>query len=341
VVFGGQLGEAIKSTPGVSIESAVLGDSALAIVFTAGAVWFSQDPFGDSESWYQGLDLTGDLNRIADGDNGVFVTTGDDGTFATPDNENFVLKSATPTNINHVIWEGLTGVYLATNSTGLLKTIDYGAGWGVLRPNTEFGTTWPGGAVGYQLSKSMGPRACDPAIEECTIPQAGLLAFVVSPGTTYTLPDGYTEIVNVPGTSGDMIIASKVNGGTTLLVEQGNAIAAPFTETGFTPQALGDYLALLIWNIAPEGGALEIPGIVSNVVWETKFNYPFPGTNFLLTLLTSAATQESIDDGLDFELSFATEQAEVWWALCDYTNMPDGQPIVAGAFGGGALEPEA
>lgn len=43
----------------------------------------------------------------------------------------------------------------------VLLSIDKGSGWGSLRPNTEFGTDWPDGAIARQVAFSVGPRQCD------------------------------------------------------------------------------------------------------------------------------------------------------------------------------------
>lgn len=81
-------------------------------------------------------------------------------TSRTEDNEEFSTEGSSPSQIRQLLWEGLPGVYMAAADGGLLKTVDYGAGWGSLRPNTEFATTWPAGAVGYQMATAVGPRQC-------------------------------------------------------------------------------------------------------------------------------------------------------------------------------------
>lgn len=80
--------------------------------------------------------------------------------FTTIDNEEFIQAGSTPTQINQIIWQGLPGVYLAATNNGLMKSVDFGQTWDYIRPNATFGTTWPAGAVGRQVSFSVGPREC-------------------------------------------------------------------------------------------------------------------------------------------------------------------------------------
>lgn len=87
-------------------------------------------------------------------------------TYYTPDDENFDTVGATPTQANHIVWQGLPGVYLAATNNGLMKTVDGGLTWGYLRPNIDFDNDWPAGAFGRQVSFSVGPREC-PEDEDC------------------------------------------------------------------------------------------------------------------------------------------------------------------------------
>lgn len=92
--------------------------------------------------------------------------------YKTTDNENFSIPGASPSQINQLIWQGLPGKYIAAADDGLYTTIDGGATWGALRPNTEFGTTWPGGAVAHQLAFSVGPNGggnCNAVDDACQI----------------------------------------------------------------------------------------------------------------------------------------------------------------------------
>lgn len=82
--------------------------------------------------------------------------------YTTEDNENFSAGGSTPTQVNHIIWQGLPGVYLAATSNGPMKSVDGGQTWDYIRPNATFGTTWPAGAIGRQVSFSIGPRECPP-----------------------------------------------------------------------------------------------------------------------------------------------------------------------------------
>lgn len=66
-----------------------------------------------------------------------------------------------PSEINHVLWQGLPGSYLAAADGGLLKSINYGNNWGNMRPNAEFATSWPAGAVGRKVAYVIGPRQCE------------------------------------------------------------------------------------------------------------------------------------------------------------------------------------
>lgn len=81
-------------------------------------------------------------------------------TYYTPDDENFATVGATPTQVNHLVWQGLPGVYLAATNNGLMKTVDGGLTWDYLRPNATFSNTWPAGSFGRQISFSIGPREC-------------------------------------------------------------------------------------------------------------------------------------------------------------------------------------
>lgn len=57
-----------------------------------------------------------------------------------------------PSQINHVILEpGQAGIYLGAANGGIVKSIDFGATWGYVRPHAGLGTAWPVGAVGRDV----------------------------------------------------------------------------------------------------------------------------------------------------------------------------------------------
>lgn len=104
--------------------------------------------------------------------------------FRTVDNENFDAVSSPPGTLRQLFWQGLPGKYLAITSSGLYTSPDYGATWGPLRPNTEFGTTWPAGASGYQVAFAIGPNPganCAPASEfPCESPLRMAISFAAA-----------------------------------------------------------------------------------------------------------------------------------------------------------------
>lgn len=89
--------------------------------------------------------------------------------FYTIDDENFVAGGNPPTNVRQIVWQGFPGVYIAAAEGGFYKTTDYGVTWGIMRPNAEFGTLWPGSAIGYQTSMAFGPRTCPDAEAACEV----------------------------------------------------------------------------------------------------------------------------------------------------------------------------
>lgn len=97
-------------------------------------------------------------------------------TYFAPDSVNFAAGGASPSQINHVIWEhanlfalgttdpdasplsnmpppyaGIANTYLGAANGGVVKTIDHGDTWGYLRPHPTIPTSWPSGAFGWQV----------------------------------------------------------------------------------------------------------------------------------------------------------------------------------------------
>lgn len=124
-------------------------------------------------------------------------------TYKTTDNENFESAGATPSQVNHLVWQGLPGVYLAATPDGLMKTVDGGATWDYLRPNATFGGDWPGGAVGKQVAFAIGPRTCptteEPPSDDCEGSQLFMLSYdsaASEPSRFFRLANGSWSMVS-------------------------------------------------------------------------------------------------------------------------------------------------
>jgi hypothetical protein len=156
----GDIGNFLDTFSG-GIVAAALNRTALILVFSNGAAWVSSDPIGDP-AWVQATGLSGTINAAAPGYEGEFLLAGSAGVFSCTDNVAFSQVGSPGSAINHLIWQGLPGKYLAAANGGLYTTIDRGETWGFLRPNSEFGTTWPEGAIGNRAAFAVGPRECPP-----------------------------------------------------------------------------------------------------------------------------------------------------------------------------------
>lgn len=164
---------------GHTITISSTNQTASLIGFSGGVtprVWTSPDPIGDPTSWIPASDSpsdayvfpsTGAPNAVAPGFGGDFLVNYDvEGLYFTDNNDDFVFREAS--TINHLIWLGVEGSYLAVNDTGLLFSMDKGFGFGVLRPNPTLGSpAWPAGAVGRGLALGLGPRGCVDQFDNC------------------------------------------------------------------------------------------------------------------------------------------------------------------------------
>lgn len=203
-LFVGTLGKLIAGASDQSIRVAAINDTAILIGFSGDiSAWVSNDPIGDPESWFPAVGLTGAITAAAPGYDGEFLVATTDGVFRSVDNENFSLNDSTL--VNGFAWQGLPGVYLAAVDPGLEKTIDYGDGFGFLRPNTEFAVTWPPGAVGYQVAFTVGPSECP---DTC----AGISSIGYDPAVGYI--DGiseYTDDISVISATAPSLLLLKVH----------------------------------------------------------------------------------------------------------------------------------
>lgn len=166
LLLGGDLGRAIIAAgPGHSLRASSMNDTSSLVGFTGGVsplVWTSRDPIGDPASWVPTsgiLDTTIDDARPGFG--GEYVVAGNFRTSQTVDDESFVPGTIPASRIRGMAWQGLEGAYAAAAEGGIYQTVDSGTGWGKIRPNATFGTTWPAGAFGYQIAFCVGPNTVD------------------------------------------------------------------------------------------------------------------------------------------------------------------------------------
>ena len=159
----GALKNAIQAAgAGDSVRSS-MNETASILVFSGGGmaerVWTNPDPLGTPDGWTACGVGAGSYNTVAPGYGGEFVIAGST-VMKTDDNETFTGLGSGPSTINHMLWRGLPGMYALALDGGLYTTIDFGDTMGAMRPNATFGTTWPVGAIGYQVAISYGARTC-------------------------------------------------------------------------------------------------------------------------------------------------------------------------------------
>lgn len=159
----GALKDAIQACgPGDSVRSSV-NDTASILVFSGGGmterVWTNPDPLGAPDGWTACGVTSGSYGTVAGGYGGEFVVAGST-IEKTSDNETFANLGSGPSTVNHMFWRGLPGMYAMALDGGFYTTIDFGDTMGPMRPNATFGTTWPVGAIGYQVAVSYGARTC-------------------------------------------------------------------------------------------------------------------------------------------------------------------------------------
>lgn len=145
---------------GHSIVSGAVSGTAMAIMFGSGVTpraWYTPDFMNTAWTPATGL---------AAGVNGVWMEEGFDGAsellavlantrsyYADDDGVTFVDQGTFTEQINFVVHEaGQKNVYLGVTDDGIVKTIDAGDNWGYVRPHAGEGTTWPVGAIGYQVA---------------------------------------------------------------------------------------------------------------------------------------------------------------------------------------------
>jgi len=182
--IGGALREAINAGGGGGYAFTARNQTSRLIAFSSNvlpAVWTNEDPVGNPEGWIPAIGLTDDgITAVVPGFDGEFlVATAVGEVFFTDDNENFVQTGDVGGSVfRKILWQGLPGKYLGLTEDGFYSSMDYGTGWGPMRPNTTFGTTWPAGATGEDLSWYVGPRAC--------LPAGGCANFTLEQGTSDT-----------------------------------------------------------------------------------------------------------------------------------------------------------
>ena len=169
--IAGDLRAAIQAAgPGAACRSS-MNDTASIIVFNNSVVtervWTNPDPLGTPDGWTACGVVSGTFNTVAPGNDGDFVIAGST-IEKTSDNETFNDFGAGPSTVHQMIWRGLPGMYAMALADGFYTTIDFGETNGPMRPNATFGTTWPVGAVGYQIAVSYGARSCPPTGSEPT-----------------------------------------------------------------------------------------------------------------------------------------------------------------------------
>lgn len=167
--IGGALRQAILDGGGGGYAITAKNQTARLLGFTANVlppVWTNVDPFGDPDGWVPAIDFPDDgVKSVAPGFDGEFlVSTAAGDVLSTTDNETFVFTgNIGDQTFQKIIWQGLPGKYLGLTEEGFYSSMDYGASWAPMRPNSTFGTEWPEDALGTDLSWYVGPRECLPA----------------------------------------------------------------------------------------------------------------------------------------------------------------------------------
>lgn len=161
----GDLRRALQVAGGGDHARATFNDTAMALVFSGGGmterVWTSTDPISTPDSWIACGVTTGSYDTVAGGYGGELIVAGSV-VEKTDDNETFASLGAGPSNVNHIVWRGMEGMYTAAFDGGVYQTLDFGDNFGPMRPNASFGTTWPGGAEAKQVAIAIGARKCIP-----------------------------------------------------------------------------------------------------------------------------------------------------------------------------------
>lgn len=165
VAIAGALLAALQTAGGghhiVGAASAEAND--LAIIFDSGVtprVWFTADVFGDGTGWAPATGLTGGLDgvEVAPGISqgailAILNQSGPHESWSATDGVAYSAGGSTPDQLRRVFWEqGQQGVYVGAGDGGVVKSVDNGATWGYVRPNATVGTTWPGGALGRDIT---------------------------------------------------------------------------------------------------------------------------------------------------------------------------------------------
>lgn len=260
--FDGDIKDFIDSNAGLSIVTAILGRTALLIAFSDGSVWLSTDPISNPSSWYEATGVTGIINDAVPGFEGEILLAGDDGVFRTEDDAAFTLASSPASPINQLVWQGLPGKYLAAADGGLYTTLDHGGQWGFLRPSTEFGTTWPVGAVGYQAAFAVGPRDggnCEPACE--------IVGYTVAAWNSETAAqasfDGFTTDESVFNVGLNQAVTDAVNGdyASFPFLRIGTNDTTPISELLVGSFNVTEVGSQVVFAIASRSASGETPGI--------------------------------------------------------------------------------
>lgn len=150
---------------GFSVQEAASREgSDLAVGFTGGVspvIWYSPDIYQDGTNWSAAVGLgVGACKALAPGFAGagdLLAVIASTTTYSSSDGINFTAgANPSPSQINHLFWEGLDGVYIGAAGGGIVKTLDHGETWGYIRPLGAL--TWPGGSVGRMISFEAAPQ---------------------------------------------------------------------------------------------------------------------------------------------------------------------------------------
>lgn len=256
--------------------------------------------------------------------------------FLTDNDRNFTNVSTPPSNIRQLIWQGLPGVYLAAANGGLYKTVDYGATWGVLRPNTEFGTAWPGGASGYQVSMAIGPREC---------PEEGVMVADITAAMILT-DNGFNPVSSISNDYAEFLFGnefpyylwvgtkpdSAVPPGSDLFVGFNNSSIESDSslQMGIFADAVGNAIFLAVGSV--NTGGTSVPNVTDllGLTWN-HVGFKDQG-DMRVDLFWALATQDLVDLGSQATATFGGVQDIIMMAMTEYV-FAGSDPVIESSTG--------
>lgn len=194
--ISGDLATACGTAGAGAVRAAASAESMdLALLFNTTVVprhWYAADWTTGTYTAAVGLPAATDGKALAPGYNGagdLLAVMADGKAYSASDGINFGAGVATPSQVNHLFWEpGVFGVYVGAADGGVVKTLDHGATWGYVRPNVGAGTTWPAGAVGYQVTFEAATQSSAPG--DLYVVTEGAKYYRLAGGTGWTEKNG-------------------------------------------------------------------------------------------------------------------------------------------------------